>query len=94
MAAPKNTWHCSICDFYVFNTKQKCDKCLTQKPKPKCLTQPKYNTSYDPCFDKTVCEYFQTKLLEEKTSCTKCKNEGRIYNKEPMMSNHNCWKYS
>ena len=25
----KNTWHCSVCNFDVFNTKTKCKKCLT-----------------------------------------------------------------
>jgi len=24
----------------------------------------------------------------------RCKTEGRVYNNEPLKSNHNCWKYS
>lgn len=89
MSIPKNTWHCSVCDFYVFNTKTKCNKCLTQKQ------QPTYTfSSYDPEFDKKICEYFVQSHLDEKTSCGKCKHEGRIFNKDPMKSSHNCWKYS
>lgn len=84
----KNTWHCSVCDFYVFNTKSQCNKCLTQKPKTNSYS------SYDPYFDKQICGYFNQSYLESKTSCEKCKNEGRKFNKDPMLSIHNCWKYS
>lgn len=85
--APKNTWYCSKCDFYVFNTKLKCNKCSMKKPM--------YDfTSYDPQFDKSICNYFTRQHLNEKTDCVVCKTEGRIYNKDPLKSNHNCWKYS
>lgn len=86
MKIPRDTWYCSDCKFYVFNTKTKCNKCSKQKP---CRF-----FSYDPTFDKTVCEYFRKTYLEQETSCNKCKNEGRLYNNQPMKSNHNCWKYS
>jgi len=89
MSIPKNTWHCSICDFYVFNTKTQCNKCLAPKPQ----TQ-KFTFSYDHDFDKKIGEFFQQSHLKEKTMCVKCINEGRIFNKDPMKSNHNCWKYS
>ena len=85
MSIPKNTWYCSVCDFYVFNTKPQCNKCAMKRPKTK---------SYDIGFDEKICDYFQQTRLEEKTTCIKCKNEGRIFNKDPMKSNHNCWKYS
>ena len=88
MSTLKNTWHCSVCDFYVFNTKSQCNKCLTQKPKINSYL------SYDPDFDRNICEYFNKSYLESKVTCEKCKNEGRIFNKEPMLSVHNCWKYS
>lgn len=51
-------------------------------------------SSYDPEFDKQVCNYFQQKRLESETSCKRCRNEGRVFNKDPMLSDHNCWKYS
>lgn len=89
MSIPKNTWHCSVCDFYVFNTKPQCNKCLTQKPQTKYTS-----SSYDPVFDEKLCKFFQQSHLEEKNVCSKCKNEGRIFNKDDMKSNHNCWKYS
>ena len=55
MSIPKNTWHCSVCDFYVFNTKPQCDKCLTQKTK--------YTfSSYDPNFDETICSFFTNRI--------------------------------
>lgn len=89
MSIPKNTWHCSVCDFYVFNTKPKCNKCLTEKP------QKNYTfSSYDLNFDKTICDFFHQSRLEGKTSCRKCINEERIFNKDSIKSNHNCWKYS
>ena len=90
MPIPKNTWHCSVCDFYVFNTKQQCNKCLTKKPQ----NNTRFTTSYDPEFDKEIQKYFQQKRLESKTSCSVCMNEGRTFNYEPMRSSHNCWKYS
>jgi len=89
MSNPKNSWYCPVCDFYVFNTKTQCKKCLTQKYKTTNIS-----SSYDPYFDKQICEYFQQSHLDRKTACSKCKNEGRIFNKDPMLSNHNCWKYS
>jgi hypothetical protein len=58
------------------------------------MSIPKKNTSYDPEFDKNVCDYFRQQLLQSKTVCKKCIREGRIYNYEPMVTNHNCWKYS
>ena len=89
MFIPKNSWHCSLCNFYVFNSKTRCNKCFTQKPESKPLF-----TSYDPEFDKKVCEYYKQSYLESETTCTRCRSEGRIFNKENMKSNHNCWKYS
>ncbi len=85
---PKNTWYCSKCDFYVFNSKTECAKCSTQKPTPELTT------SYDQEFDKNVCSYFQQERLSAETNCSKCKSEGRKFNNEPLLSNHNCWKYS
>jgi hypothetical protein len=84
----KNTWYCSICDFYVFNTKTHCNKCLTPKPQTNIFS------SYDPDFDKKCVIFFQQSRLEEKTTCGRCINEGRIFNKDNMKTNHNCWKYS
>ena len=26
--------------------------------------------------------------------CSKCRQDGRLKNSDPMLSNHNCWKYS
>lgn len=83
----KNTWYCSVCDFYVFNSKLQCKKCLTKKPVV-------YNVSYDPKFDEMICNYFRCSELERKTECKRCINEGRLFNKDPMLSVHNCWKYS
>ncbi len=88
MSIPKNTWHCIVCNFYVFNTKTRCSKCLTPKPQTNTLA------SYDPDFDKKLCDFFQHSRLEEKTTCVKCIDDGRVFNKEPMKSLHNCWKYS
>jgi hypothetical protein len=88
MSIPKNTWHCSVCDFYVFNTKTQCNKCLTPKPQPNTFS------SYDSDFDKKICDFFQQSHLEEKSTCGRCINEGRIFNKDHMKTNHNCWKYS
>ncbi len=84
---PKNTWYCSECDFYVFNSKSQCNKCSTQKPTQTFV-------SHDPQFDESVCEFFKEQHLQEKTNCGRCKTEGRVYNSEPLKSNHNCWKYS
>lgn len=89
-----NTWYCSVCDFHVFNTKSQCNKCLTQKPKPKPILQTNKNSSYDPEFDKEICQYFNSRYLESRTTCTVCKKEGRVFNKDHILSNHNCWKYS
>jgi len=88
MSIPKNTWHCSVCDFYVFNTKTQCNKCLTLKPQTNSFS------SYDNEFDKKICDFFQQSRLEEKITCGKCINEGRTFNKDNMKSCHNCWKYS
>jgi hypothetical protein len=33
MLGVKNSWYCSVCNFNVFNSKKKCSKCLTEKPK-------------------------------------------------------------
>lgn len=58
-------------------------------------TTKKYTfSSYDSIFDKTICGFFQQSQLEGKTTCGKCIYEGRIFNKDGMKSNHNCWKYS
>lgn len=89
LSAPKNTWHCTGCNFYVFNTKQKCDKCSAQKPLPNVTKM-----SYDPHFDKSVADYWSQHHFNDKTNCAKCIAEGRIFNKDPLKSNHNCWKYS
>lgn len=89
MSIPKNSWYCSTCDFYVFNTKRECKKCLSQRPQPKC---DRYS-SYCPEFDKKLCEYFEQQYLEAETTCVRCQQEGRIYNKEPKKSNHKCHKY-
>lgn len=86
----KNTWRCSKCNFDVFNSKTKCKVCLTKKTN---LNENKL-VSYNPSFDEEICNYFKNKHLEEKTVCERCKNEGRLYNKDPMLSIHNCWKYS
>lgn len=85
---PKNTWYCSTCKFYVFNSKPKCDKCLMQKPVAREFT------SYDPAFDRSVQVFFQSQHLAANTSCSRCKSEGRVNNNQPMRTNHNCWKYS
>ncbi len=84
---PKNTWYCNKCDFYVFNSKPQCSKCLTNRPTQTLV-------SYDPQFDESVCDFLQQQHLQEKTNCGRCKTEGRVYNNEPLKSNHNCWKYS
>lgn len=55
---PKNTWHCSVCNFYVFNTKARCNKCLTQKQQTKHTF-----SSYDPVFDEQLCTFFQKSHL-------------------------------
>ena len=91
MSILKNTWHCSVCDFYVFNTKTHCNKCLTPKPTPQHTTT---FSSYDPDFDIKMGDFYQRARLEEKITCGKCIHEGRIFNKDQMKSNHNCWKYS
>ncbi len=85
---PKNTWYCSVCDFYVFDLKLECNKCSSKRPKSRRVV------SHDPLFDEIVCEFFKQEELEQKTNCGRCKTEGRIYNNEPLKSNHNCWKYS
>ena len=82
---PKDTWHCSVCNFYVFNKKTECKKCYTKKPN---------TTPYDPSFDKEVCSYFKSVNLDSETACLRCRREGRMFNKDPMKSAHNCWKYS
>lgn len=92
---PHNTWYCSTCDFYIFNSKSKCHKCLASKPiNPNNPNNPNNATSYDPEFNRQVCDYFIQKSRNEKTTCSRCKREGRIYNYEKLKSNHNCWKYS
>lgn len=42
------------------------------------------------CFkiDKNTCEQSCSVV------CRKCREEGRLSNKDPIKSNHNCWKYS
>ena len=67
-------WHCHVCDFNVFNSKNKCFKCLTKKP-----TQKTGTFLYDSDFDKQTCKYFQEKSLNEKTSCSKCILDGRTF---------------
>jgi hypothetical protein len=83
---PKNTWYCFTCKFYVFNSKLNCNKCSSQKPIAKF-------TSYCPEFDKEICKFFNEQHLNAETDCLRCKQDGKVYNKDPLKSNHNCWKY-
>lgn len=82
---PVNTWYCPICNFYVYNSKQQCSKCFTQKPR-QILTQRVEFT--DEKFDKEMSEYYRQQHLQAQTACSKCKIEGKD-NK-----NNNCWKYN
>lgn len=84
----KNTWYCEKCQFDVFNSKKKCSKCLTPKPLPKATI------SYDPEFDKETHNYYIEQHAQSTTFCKRCLNEGRILNRDPPRSVHNCWKYS
>jgi hypothetical protein len=90
-SSPSGYWHCNVCNFEVFNSKNKCSKCLTIKPKPLLKTT---TSSYVSDFDKETRDFFQEKFLDEKTNCAKCKLDGRKFKKDPMISLHNCWKYS
>ena len=93
MSTP-NTWHCSNCNFDVFNSKSQCNKCLTKKPEVKSNSTGHTFYSYDPEFDREVCNYFQQSRLESVPRCSRCRKEGRLLEKDPMLSVHNCWKYS
>ena len=86
---PKNTWYCSTCDFYVFNTKSSCNKCLAEKPVPKANNY----ESYDPEFNRQVCDYFvkQRQMQKSEEICGRCRQE--VSEGKPK-SHHNCWKYS
>lgn len=88
----KNTWYCATCNFYVFDTKQECKKCLQKKPEKNKNTIS--DVYYDKEFDEEMNNFHKQQKLESKTFCSRCRREGRIFNKEPMKSVHNCWKYS
>lgn len=91
----RNCWRCEKCDFYVFNSKKKCKKCLSDKPVQVCNYA--NNTPYNNILknsDKETQEHYHKIYLESEVSCSRCRSEGRVYNKDPLISNHNCWKYS
>ena len=48
-------------------------------------------TSYDPNFDKSICNFFTEQLINEKTICGRCKAEA---DNGSIKSTHNCWKYT
>lgn len=84
----QNTWYCKTCKFEVFNSKSTCGKCRAPKP-----TQIKNISEYT-----AILKQFDVERAEiqqnEQTRCTRCIQDGRVYNKEPMQSFHNCWKYT
>jgi hypothetical protein len=88
MSYKPNCWYCNQCDFYVFNSKQACNKCNAPKQNNKCQNQVLNN------FDDEMIAFHKREYLKRPTSCSHCKSEGRKYNFEPMRSVHNCWKYS
>lgn len=93
----ENCWYCPNCDFYVFNSKSQCKKCSESKPVNSSKSINKINQYYRAelgVFEKNLNEYGKKKYMESKTSCGRCRSEGRTYNCEPMVSYHNCWKYS
>lgn len=57
----KNTWYCSTCNFYIFNNKSICDKCLAQKPTIKARDF----VTHDQEFNKEVCNYFIQRQLKK-----------------------------
>ena len=88
MQGPPNTWFCAQCEFYVFNSKKQCGKCGTLKPAPQPVKVP---TLAQLEARMTPADLLR---LEENPGCSRCELDGRRRNKDPMLSSHNCWKYS
>jgi hypothetical protein len=97
MSSRNNTWYCSKCNFDVFNSKSKCSKCLTEKPvntKPINTELTDYQKIIcDPAFVAEISKFHWDAIKDKEVDCPRCKRDGRMYNKDPMKSNHNCWKY-
>lgn len=89
----KNTWYCSTCKFYVFNSKNQCNKCHAAKPSQQ--SQPVHtSTSYDPEFDASIRDFYREQYRESTPSCQRCIREGRLRNCDPLKSQHDCDQHS
>jgi hypothetical protein len=80
MNQPKNTWYCSNCKFFVFNSKQKCKTCLQEKPN--IVMQ---YAHYDPEFEKEMDKFYLQTRPKMCEICAMCKLG---------VSHKNCWKYT
>lgn len=95
-----NKWYCEKCDFYVFNSKPNCKKCLTKNPSiPEKQTSQQYiNKDYLDIYNKETKESYE-KYLFEISTCKRCQSDyqqkfnRKKLNNCPIISNHNCWKY-
>lgn len=83
-------WYCYKCDFYVFNSKSECSKCMMPKPelkpgKPNVI-RPYLSEEEKKEFD----EYFSA-CAYRSSFCNKC---WAMKETDPSyIPQHNCWKY-
>ena len=100
-----NSNQCENCEFDVFNGKLVCVKCSSfntfdEKYNNTTNTTNAIDNNYNKYINDRNNSIIELRKLEKEyhansiTKCRRCFNEGIRYNKEPMKSSHNCWKYS
>jgi len=94
MPYKNNSWYCSKCDFYVFNSKNACNKCSTPKPILK-INEPNYNNNNNRDYlsdaeRKELDNFFIKQTSVPNLSCYTCKSSDPV----ERFSSHNCWKRS